>query len=369
LLENVTPKEERMSSLTEEKVIEALRQVEDPELHRDLVSLNMIKDLRVEGAKVALTVELTTPACPLKGEIRNRVETALAAAGAKEVELNFGAQVPQGRRAPDKAALEGVKNIIAVASGKGGVGKSTVAVNLALALAKSGAEVGLLDSDIYGPSIPTLMKVEHEPRMKGKDNRVIPLESYGVKLVSMGFLTTKDSPVIWRGPMVHQIVQQFLLNVVWGELDYLVIDLPPGTGDAQLTLVQTAPISGAVIVTTPQELSLMDARKGLLMFERVDVPVLGIVENMSYFSCPHCSERTDIFATGGGKGCSEELGVDLLTEVPLIPAIRECGDAGTPIVVAQPESEAARIYDELAGQVAAKLSVLALSKTELPVIM
>ena len=358
-----------MSSLTMDKVMEALRQVEDPELHRDLVSLNMVKDVSIDGTNVALTVELTTPACPLKGEIKNRVETALVSAGASAVDLSFGAQVPQGRRAPDKATLEGVKNIVAVASGKGGVGKSTVAANLALALSESGAEVGLMDADIYGPSIPTLMKIEHEPKMKGKENQIIPLESYGIKLVSMGFLTTKESPVIWRGPMVHQIVQQFLRNVLWGELDYLVIDLPPGTGDAQLTLVQTAPLSGAVIVTTPQELSLLDARKGLLMFERVDVPVLGIVENMSYFSCPHCAERTDIFATGGGKNCAEELGVELLAEVPLIPAIRECGDAGTPIIVAQPDSEAARIYRELAGQVAAKLSVLALTKTELPVIM
>ena len=357
-----------MSSLTVEKVMEALGRVNDPELHRDLVSLNMVKDVRVEGSRVALTVELTTPACPLKGEIRSRVEEALAAVGASAVEVSFGSQVPRARGHAERAALEGVRNIVAVASGKGGVGKSTVAVNLALALSKTGARVGLLDADIYGPSIPTLMRLDHEPRMKGKDNQIIPLESYGVKLVSMGFLTTKESPVIWRGPMVHQIVQQFLRNVLWGELDYLVIDLPPGTGDAQLTLVQTAPISGAVIVTTPQELSLVDARKGLLMFERVEVPVLGIVENMSYFCCPHCGERSDIFATGGGRSCAAELGVELLAEVPLIPAIRECGDAGTPIVLAQPESEAARIYDDLAGQVAARLSVLAMSRAELPVI-
>lgn len=357
-----------MSEITVEKVMEALSQVHDPELHRDLVSLNMVKDVKVDGTHVALTVELTTPACPMKGEIKNRVDEALVAAGAATVDLSFDARVPQAQASAERSSVEGVKNIIAVASGKGGVGKSTVAVNLTMALAKSGAQVGLLDADVYGPSIPTLMKLEHTPQVKSLDDKIIPIESYGVKLISMGFLTTKDTPVIWRGPMIHKIMQQFIRNVVWGELDYLVMDLPPGTGDTQLTLVQTVPISGAVIVTTPQELSLMDARKGLLMFERVEVPVLGIVENMSYFSCPHCEGRTDIFATGGGKSCAEELGVDLLGEIPLIPAIRECSDAGTPIVVVQPESEAARLYDKLAGKVAAKLSVLALTKVGLPVI-
>ncbi|MDV2494748.1 MAG: iron-sulfur cluster carrier protein ApbC [bacterium] len=357
-----------MSEITVEKVMEALSQVHDPELHRDLVSLNMVKDVKVDGTHVALTVELTTPACPMKGEIKNRVDEALVAAGAATVDLSFDARVPQAQASAERSSVEGVKNIIAVASGKGGVGKSTVAVNLTMALAKSGAQVGLLDADVYGPSIPTLMKLEHTPQVKSLDDKIIPIESYGVKLISMGFLTTKDTPVIWRGPMIHKIMQQFIRNVIWGELDYLVMDLPPGTGDTQLTLVQTVPISGAVIVTTPQELSLMDARKGLLMFERVEVPVLGIVENMSYFSCPHCEGRTDIFATGGGKGCAEELGVDLLGEIPLIPAIRECSDAGTPIVVVQPESEAARLYDKLAGKVAAKLSVLALTKVGLPVI-
>ena len=212
------------------------------------------------------------------------------------------------------------------------------------------------------------MKLEHAPQVKSQDDKIIPIESYGVKTISMGFLTTKDTPVIWRGPMIHKIMQEFIRNVAWGELDYLVMDLPPGTGDTQLTLVQTVPIAGAVIVTTPQELSLMDARKGLIMFERVEVPVLGIVENMSYFSCPHCTERTDIFASGGGKSCAEELGVDLLAEIPLIPAIRECSDEGVPIVVAQPDSEATQIYNELAGKVAAKLSVLALTRIDLPVI-
>ncbi|MCH7922289.1 MAG: iron-sulfur cluster carrier protein ApbC [Nitrospinae bacterium] len=357
-----------MSSFNVDKVMEALSQVNDPELHRDLVSLNMVKDVRVDGSNVALTVELTTPACPMKGEIKNRVETALTAAGASAVDLSFDARVPQARGSSERTTIEGVRNIIAVASGKGGVGKSTVAVNLTMALAQTGAKMGLLDADVYGPSIPTLMKLEHAPQVKSQDDKIIPLESYGVKTISMGFLTTKDTPVIWRGPMIHKIMQEFIRNVAWGELDYLVMDLPPGTGDTQLTLVQTVPIAGAVIVTTPQELSLMDARKGLIMFERVEVPVLGIVENMSYFSCPHCSERTDIFASGGGKSCAEELGVDLLAEIPLIPAIRECSDEGVPIVLAQPDSEARRLYDELAGKVAAKLSVLALTKIDLPVI-
>ncbi|MCH6568011.1 MAG: Mrp/NBP35 family ATP-binding protein [Nitrospinae bacterium] len=271
----------------------------------------------------------------------------------------------QKRQITDRFAT--IKTKIGVYSGKGGVGKTTVAVNLAATLAKQGAKVGLLDVDIDCPNVNKVLGITEPPEYVGGE--IHPSERWGVKVVSMAFFQeNEEEAIIWRGPMIHKIMQEFIRNVAWGELDYLVMDLPPGTGDTQLTLVQTVPIAGAVIVTTPQELSLMDARKGLIMFERVEVPVLGIVENMSYFSCPHCTERTDIFATGGGKSCAEELGVDLLAEIPLIPAIRECSDEGTPIVVAQPDSEATQIYNELAGKVAAKLSVLALTKIDLPVI-
>jgi ATP-binding protein involved in chromosome partitioning len=236
---------------------------------------------------------------------------------------------------------------VAVASGKGGVGKSTVATNLALALAGEGSSVGLMDADIYGPSIPLMLGISKAPSVT-PERKLIPLERYGLKLVSMGFLTNDESPIIWRGPMVHGIVQQFLSDVLWGELDYLIIDLPPGTGDAQLTLTQVAPLSGAVIVTTPQDVALLDARKGLKMFEQVNVDVLGIVENMSTFVCPHCGKQTDIFSTGGGEQCAAELGVPFLGRIPIDPAIRECGDTGKPIVAARPEHDVSKAYVEIA---------------------
>lgn len=248
---------------------------------------------------------------------------------------------------PKPKILEDVKSIVAVASGKGGVGKSTVATNLALALASDGSSVGLMDADIYGPSIPLMLGINKPPSVT-PERKLIPLERYGLKLVSMGFLTNDESPIIWRGPMVHGIVQQFLSDVLWGELDYLIIDLPPGTGDAQLTLTQVAPLSGAVIVTTPQDVALLDARKGLKMFEQVNVRVLGIVENMSTFVCPHCGKQTDIFSTGGGEQCAKELGVPFLGRIPIDPAIRECGDTGKPIVAAQPEHAVSKAFAEIA---------------------
>lgn len=248
---------------------------------------------------------------------------------------------------PKPKILEDVKSIVAVASGKGGVGKSTVATNLALAFASDGSSVGLMDADIYGPSIPLMLGINKPPSVT-PERKLIPLERYGLKLVSMGFLTNDESPIIWRGPMVHGIVQQFLSDVLWGELDYLIIDLPPGTGDAQLTLTQVAPLSGAVIVTTPQDVALLDARKGLKMFEQVNVRVLGIVENMSTFVCPHCGKQTDIFSTGGGEQCAKELGVPFLGRIPIDPAIRECGDTGKPIVAAQPEHAVSKAFAEIA---------------------
>ncbi len=264
--------------------------------------------------------------------------------------------------------LPGVKSAVAVASGKGGVGKSTVAANLALALSETGASVGLMDADIYGPSIPLMFGIHQIPSVT-PDRKLIPLERFGLKLVSMGFLTDDQSPVIWRGPMVHGIVQQFLTAVLWGELDYLVIDLPPGTGDAQLTLTQLCPLAGAVIVTTPQDVALADARKGLKMFDAVNVPVLGIIENMSFFLCPHCGKRTDIFSSGGGERCAAELKVPFLGPIPLDAAVRECGDKGHPIVTAQADHPVSRAYREIAATLSERLEALHRAKPlDLPII-
>jgi ATP-binding protein involved in chromosome partitioning len=276
------------------------------------------------------------------------------------VKVETTADVPSARsRLPDKAPIPNVKNTIAVASGKGGVGKSTVAANLAVSLAKSGASVGLLDTDIYGPSLPLMMGV-HAAMEVDEEEKLIPLKSHGVKVVSIGFMLDEETPLIWRGPLVMQIVKRFLVDVAWGKLDYLVIDLPPGTGDAQLTLVQTIPLSGAVIVTTPQDVALMDARRAIKMFNEVKVPIIGIVENMSLFVCPHCDQTTEIFSSGGGERTSERYGVPLLGKIPLDPAIREGGDVGRPIVEAEPESERSLAFKDVASKVAARLSVLAL---------
>lgn len=341
----------------ESDVRQALSQVQDPELGRDLVALNMIKDIVVDGAKVAFTLELTTPACPMKSQMKKAAEDAVKAIpGVEQVDVTLGARVPKSSGVPEKRMVPGVKNIIAVASGKGGVGKSTIAVNLAVALAQTGASVGLLDADIYGPSIPIMMGVSEQPKTDGE--RLIPLESHGVKLMSIGFVVPADTALIWRGPMVMKAVQQLLYDVAWGNLDYLVIDLPPGTGDAQLTLAQLVPVTGAVIVTTPQDVALLDATKGVNMFCEGGIHILGIVENMSYFICPHCQERTELFAHGGGKTASDRLEVPFLGEIPLDIEVREAGDRGTPIVEANPESPQSEAFRTLAGKVAAAVSML-----------
>ena len=355
-------------SLTPEIVHQALSSVMDPDLHKDIVSLGFVKNLAIDGGRVSFDVELTTPACPVKEKLEGECQARVAALpGVTDVRVRMTSNV-RGRVAPAKGQiLAGVKNVVAVASGKGGVGKSTVATNLALALAASGAAVGLMDADIYGPSIPMMLGISRMPDVT-PDRKIVPLERYGLKLISMGFLTNDDSPVIWRGPMVHGIVQQFLADVLWGNLDYLIIDLPPGTGDAQLTITQLAPLAGAVIVSTPQDVALIDARKGLRMFERVDVPVLGIVENMSFFVCPHCGKETDIFSTGGAERCAAELAVPFLGRIPIDAVIRECGDAGKPIVAAQPEHPVSKAYLAIAQALAAQLSIRSMSTLLLPVI-
>jgi len=342
-------------------VLDALRPIVDPDFGKNIVELGFVKNLRIEGTRVSFAIELTTPACPVKAEFERAARERVGALpGVEQVDVEMTAQTR--RAAPpggDRAVLPGVRNTIAVASGKGGVGKSTTAVNLALALKRSGASVGLLDADVYGPSLPLLTGVHERPQTTA-DKRILPLEGYGIRLMSMGFFLTEDSPVIWRGPMVHGLIRQFLTDVEWGELDYLVIDLPPGTGDAALTLTQQAPLSGAVIVTTANDLSLIDARKGLQMFQKVSVPVLGIVENMSYFVPPDLPDRKYyIFGQGGGRRIAQELGVDFLGEVPIDTRIVEGGDRGEPILECAPDAPAARAFAQLAGDVARKLAVLA----------
>ena len=348
-----------MAFPSESGVLDALRPIIDPDFGKSIVELGFIKDLRVEGSQVAFAIELTTPACPVKEEFeRSAKERVLALADVSDVQVTMTANTRGRAAGGDAEALPGVRNTIAVASGKGGVGKSTTAINLARSLQLSGASVGVLDADVYGPSLPLLTGVHGRPRAEEK--RILPQESDGLKLMSMGFFVTDNSPVIWRGPMVHGLIRQFLTDVVWGELDYLVIDMPPGTGDAALTLTQMAPLSGAIIITTANDLSLIDARKGLLMFEKVSVPVLGIVENMSYFTPPDLPDRKYyIFGEGGGRRIAEELSVDFLGEVPIDPRVVESGDKGRPIVVDAPDSEAAQAFRNISASVVRKLAVLA----------
>lgn len=359
-----------MSNISKELILNALRKVNDPDLHKDLVSLNMIKDIQITEDDVRVTVELTTPACPLKDKIKQDCIDVIRkdVTGIKNLEIEMSASV-RGHVNDIKAQLlPGVKNTIAVASGKGGVGKSTVAVNLAVALAKDGAQVGLIDADVYGPSIPLMLGVNERPKMVGQyeSYKIIPLENYGVKLMSIGFLVEDNTPVIWRGPMASGAIKQFMSDVEWGELDYLIFDLPPGTGDIQLTLVQLIPLTGAVIVTTPQNVSLIDARKGLKMFERVNVTVLGIIENMSYFIAPDTGKRYEIFGYGGGKKAAQELNVPFLGEIPINPQIREGGDNGKPIVIEHPECEEAKKIQEIARNMAAQVSIRNVSSPIIP---
>jgi len=350
-----------MPSITEGDVLNALRPIVDPDFNRSIVDLGFVKGIAIDGGRVDFRIELTTPACPVKEQFREAAERAVSALpGVEQVEVTMTANTRGSRPAATESQdeiLKGVRNVIAVASGKGGVGKSTVATNLALALSLTGAQVGLLDCDVYGPSIPLMLDTHGEPEIT-PDRRIIPKEGLGLKLMSIGFLAGEGAPVIWRGPMVHGVIRQFLSDVDWGELDYLVLDLPPGTGDAVLTLTQTAPLSGAVIVTTPQEVALIDARKGLLMFQRVNVPVLGIVENMSYFVCPNCSEQHALFGEGGAERAAQELDVPLLGRIPMQPSVVTAGDAGRPTVLAEPDSPAGQALIDLAGAIARRLSVL-----------
>jgi ATP-binding protein involved in chromosome partitioning len=338
----------------------------DPDLGRDIVSLNFIRNMKIEESIISFDVNLTTPACPVKERLREQSRQAVMAAvpEAQDVRVNMTAEVRRPP-APETSRLKGVKNIIAVGSGKGGVGKSTVASNLAVALARSGARTGLLDADIYGPSIPIMMRTVGEPEVK--DQVIQPVEAHGVKLMSMGYLSG-EMPLIWRGPMAHKALQQSLLGVNWGELDYLVVDLPPGTGDVHLTLVQTVPVTGAIIVSTPQDVGLQISMKTLRMFQQTKVPLLGIVENMSSYICPHCGGRDDIFGHGGAVRAAEALGVPFLGEIPLDAAIRKHSDSGVPVVLAEPDSASGRAFAEITGRLAQQISIQAFRSIPLTII-
>jgi len=345
------------NEVTHDAILEALSSVQEPELHKDLVSLGMIKDVKIDSGHVEFTIELTTPACPLRDQIKLEAQQAVEkVSGVSSVKVNLSANVPTDQKARE-ISHNTIRNVVAIASGKGGVGKSTVAVNVAVALAQAGARVGLLDADIYGPNVPTMMGVDRIPPLKEK--LIIPAEAYGVKLMSIGFLVSPDQPLIWRGPMLHSAIQQFINDVDWGELDYLIVDLPPGTGDAQLSLTQSIPLSGGVIVTLPQKVSLEDARRGLQMFRAMEVTVFGIVENMSYLEMPD-GTRVDVFGHGGGAKLAEETGVPLIGTIPMEPSVREGGDSGVPIIISNPDSKVAIALKKIAEDVAAKVSIQAL---------
>ncbi|PDW01691.1 Mrp/NBP35 family ATP-binding protein [Candidatus Viridilinea mediisalina] len=348
--------------VTEQQVLNALSQVQEPELGGDLVSRRMIKDVQVDGGRVSFTVELTTPACPLKDQIRAEAEAAVAAVpGVETVLLEFSANTRQHAGLPEQAPIPGVSNVLAVAAGKGGVGKSTVAVNLAVALAQEGASVGLLDADVFGPSLPLMLGINGQPQAVQNEQgkaMILPLEGHGIKLMSVGFMIDENQPVIWRGPMASQLLRQFLYDVAWAPLDYLIIDMPPGTSDIALTLAQSLPLTGSLIVTTPQAVATTDVIKAMEMLKKVNVPLLGIVENMAYFVAPDTGTRYDIFGSGGAERLSTQLGVPLLGQIPLGMAVRAGGDSGNPAVSNAAPDAYAETFRQVARQLAARISVL-----------
>ena len=348
------------------RVLDALKVVRDPDLNRDIVSLGFVKDLRIEGGHVAFTIELTTPACPVKDQMRDQARAAvMQLPGVSAVDVQLSAKVREavggegGRQAPP-----GVKNIIAVGAGKGGVGKTTVAVNLAIALAKCGGRVGIIDGDIYGPNVPIMLGMKTQLATDGQ--KIIPAEKYGLKVISMGFLTSDDAPIIWRGPMLHGALQQFFREVRWDSLDYLVVDLPPGTGDVSLSLSQTVPVAGAIVVTRPQQVSLADSRRAVAMYKKLNIPPLGIIENMSYFVCPTCEHESDIFGRGGGEKMAAELGIPFIGRIPIYQPIREGSDTGIPLMISEPDSPAARAFMSAAERAAAQVSIASYNRPTIP---
>jgi ATP-binding protein involved in chromosome partitioning len=354
--------------ITQEQVLKALSAIQDPDLRKDIVTLGFVQNVKIQNSHVSFDIVLTTPACPVRDQMREEARKVVGTLpGVSTVDVNMTSSVTSGKSNVRENYIPDVKNTIAVSSGKGGVGKTTVSVNLAVALAETGAKVGLLDADIYGPNVPLMMGVKN-PAAGSQTEKISPAQNYGVKIMSIGFFVPEETPIVWRGPMIHGAIQQFLRDVDWGALDYLIVDLPPGTGDAQLSIAQLVPMTGAIIVTTPQDVALLDSRRGLAMFQKVHVPVLGIIENMSYFICPHCNERTEIFSHGGGKKAAEKLGVPFLGEIPIETSIREGGDEGRPILIAQPKSMITEIYRKVAGAVAAQISIQNAQATQLRII-
>jgi ATP-binding protein involved in chromosome partitioning len=347
-------------------VLDALKIVQDPDLHRDIVSLGFIKDLSINSGRVSFTIELTTPACPVKDQMRDQARAAvMGLPGVTDVDVRMSARVREAMAGDGtRASIPGVKNIIAVGAGKGGVGKTTVAVNLALALARSGSKVGMIDGDIYGPNVPIMLGLKTQLTTDGQ--KILPAERYGLQVVSMGFMTTDDAPIIWRGPMLHGALQQFFREVRWAELDYLVVDMPPGTGDVALTLSQTVPVAGAIIVTTPQVVSLADSRRAAAMYRKLNIPTLGIVENMSYFVCRNCNHEADIFGHGGGEQMAAELKIPFLGRVPIYQPIREGGDTGVPVLISEPDSPASQAFTAAAERMAAQVSIASYNRPTIP---
>jgi ATP-binding protein involved in chromosome partitioning len=357
-----------MASPTEAAVLEALRAVKDPDLHKDIVTLGFVKNLKIDGARVAFTIELTTPACPVKDLMRDQARAAVSALGgvaAVEIEMTASVRAvarPELGRNP----VQGVKNIIAVGAGKGGVGKTTVSVNLAVALAQRGSRVALLDGDMYGPNVPIMLGLKAQIGTDGQ--RMVPAERYGLQVMSMGFLTDDNAPVIWRGPMLHGAIQQFFRDVRWDDVDYLIVDMPPGTGDVALSLSQTVPVAGAVVITTPQTVSIADTRRAIQMYRKLNIPTLGLIENMSYFVCPGCGHESDVFGRGGGERLAEELTVPFLGNVPLYEPVRRGGDEGVPIVMGDPSSAPARALVAAAERVAQQVSIASYSRRAIPLV-
>src|ERR1700674_1774974 len=350
----------------QQAVLDALKVVTDPDLHRDIVSLGFIKDLKIDGGHVRFTIELTTPACPVKDQMRDQARAAaMNVPGVSSVDVQMSARVREAVGADGSRQLvPGVKNVIAVGAGKGGVGKTTFAVNLAIALAKLGGKVGIIDADIYGPNVPIMLGMKAQLTTDGQ--KIIPAERYGLQVISMGFLTADDAPIIWRGPMLHGAVQQFFREVRWADLDYLVVDLPPGTGDVALSLSQTGPVAGAIVVTTPQQVSLADSRRAIAMYKKLNIPTLGVVENMSYFVCTNCQHEAEIFGHGGGERMAADLGVPFVGRIPLYQAIREGGDSGVPLVISEPDSPAARAFMAAAERTAAQVSIASFTRQTIP---
>src|SRR5580765_2150287 len=349
-------------------VLEALKVVQDPDLHRDIVSLGFIKDLTVDAGRVSFTIELTTPACPVKDEMRDQARAAvMTVPGVSTVDVKMSARVREAMAGGEggRAPVPGVKNIIAVGAGKGGVGKTTVAVNLAIALAKAGGRVGMIDADIYGPNVPIMLGLT-KIQITTDGQKMLPAEKFGLQVMSMGFLTAEDAPIIWRGPMLHGALQQFFREARWVDLDYLVIDMPPGTGDVALSLSQTVPVAGAIVVTTPQLVSLADSRRAVAMYRKLNIPTIGIVENMSYFVCRNCNHEADIFGHGGGEQMSSELKIPFLGRIPIYQPIREGSDIGVPLLVSEPDSPASRAFIAAAEQMAAQVSIASYNPPTIP---